>query len=114
VRAHVTGDESVPVGRGARGAQRSKRATGTADILDYKLLTEMARENFCHDPAGNVGWSTSRERHDYRHRSRRVLLGVSVTHSGEHEKRRSNPFPCHRRLRDIAGSRESNHSHLTR
>ena len=98
VRAHVTGDERVAIGSGARGAGRANRAAGADDILDHGLLAEMAREDVRHDPACDVGRPARRERHDDRHSLGRVVLRLRTGYAREHHKRRRNPLPPHRTL----------------
>jgi hypothetical protein len=95
VRANVTGNDRIAVGSRTRRAQRSNRAAGTADILDHELLPEMAGKDVCNDAAGHVGWSARRERYDHRYRSRRVILSLRATHSGEHQRHRRNPPRLH-------------------
>ena len=95
MRAHVAGDERVAVRRGVRDAQRAEGAAGPADILHYELLPEMAREDVRHDPPGDVGRPAGRKRHDHSYRSRRVVLGLCSSRSGEQQKRQRDASLLH-------------------
>jgi hypothetical protein len=76
---------------GAREAERPDRAASAADILDHKILAEMARKDICRDPAHHVGRPAGRERHDHRYCACRILLSLNAACAGEHRKCRCDP-----------------------
>ena len=75
VRAHLADEQRVAVGRGAGGPSRTRRAAGTADVLDDELLAERPRHVLEDDAGDHVGVAAGSVGHDHDDLPRRIILG---------------------------------------
>jgi hypothetical protein len=71
----------VAVGRRAHRAADADGARSSGDVLDDDRLAEAPPHAFGEKPRQHIGCAARRERHDQRHRPRRIALRCCDRHS---------------------------------
>ena len=78
----MTHHDGVTIGSCAHCAGRASRTAGPSHVLDDKLLAEQPRHVLANDARSNISCPARSDRHDDRHRARRIGLGPSYMRHG--------------------------------